>query len=370
MRPKRLALALLVFGALHAPAIAQQSTSIPVGTVPAERKPITQANEFVGRVEAVGRVEIRARVTGFLQEILFKDGQTVKAGDILYRIERDTFDAAVQDARGRLVQAQGEYANAAAQRGRTEELQKTDTASRALLDQRVAAEKTAQGQVVIADAALKTATVNLGYTEITAPIDGEVGRSKFTVGNVVGPDSGPLTVIVSRDPMYVTFPVSQREFLKIQKLEEADRQTQKESLNVRIRFSDGSYYDGVGRISFVDVTVDRATDTVLVRATLPNPNGQLIDGQLVRVLVEGDKPVEKVLIPQAALLVDQQGTYVFVVQDGKAAVARVKVGGESGPNSIIEDGLKGGEQVVVQGVESLRPGTAVVASPVPQPNKG
>lgn len=345
---------------------AQQPTSIPVGTVAAELRPITKATEFVGRVEAIERVEIRARVTGFLQDVPFKDGDIVKKGDVLYRIERDSFDAAVQQARGALLEAQGKYANATAQRARTEELVKTATASRALLDERVAAETGAQGEVVMADANLKTASVNLGYTEITAPITGEIGRTKVTTGNVVGPDSGPLTVIVSRDPMYVTFPVSQRVFLKLQN----DRRSLQAALTVRIGFSDGTTYAQPGRINFIDVTVDRATDTVTVRATMPNPNDTLIDGQLVRVSVESDKPEEKVLVPQSALIVDQQGTYVFIVIDGKAAVARVKLGGESGPYSIISDGLKGGEQVVVQGMESLRPGSPVIASPAPPPLTG
>jgi membrane fusion protein, multidrug efflux system len=168
--------------------------------------------------------------------------------------------------------------------------------------------------------------------------------------------------------MYVTFPVSQREFLKVQ--EQEARKAREQVLGVRIRFSDGSTYDQTGRINFVDVTVDRATDTVLVRATMPNPNGALIDGQLVRVSVEADKPEEKVLVPQSALIVDQRGTYVFVVVDGKATVTRVKLGGESGPYVIVDDGLKGGEQVVVQGMESLRPGSAVVASPAPAPLSG
>jgi membrane fusion protein, multidrug efflux system len=347
---------------------AQQPTAIPVGTVAAELRPITKTTEFVGRVEAIERVEIRARVTGFLQDILFKEGASVKEGDILYRIEPESFQAAVQQAQGALFEAQGKFANATAQRGRTEELVKTATASRALLDERVANEKEAQGQVVTADANLKTATVNLGYTEIVAPISGEVGRSKLTKGNVVGPDSGPLTVIVSRDPMYVTFPVSQREFLNVE--QEAQRKQNADALAVRIRFSDGSTYDQLGRINFVDVTVDRATDTVVVRASMPNPNGALIDGQLVRVSVEADKPVEKVLVPQTALIVDQQGTYVFLVVDGKAAVRRVKLGGESGPYAIVDDGLKGGEQVVVQGMESLRPDSPVVASPAPPPLSG
>ena len=367
-KPMRLhiqAIALLCLLAASSEVSAQQATAIPVGTVAAELRPITQASEFVGRVEAVERVEIRARVTGFLEDVLFKEGDLVKKGDVLYRIERDSFQAAVQQAQGAVLEAQGKLANASLQRGRTQELVKTDAASRALLDERVANEKSAQGDAVIADANLKTANVNLGYTEIIAPITGEVGRTKLTVGNVVSPDSGPLTVIVSRDPMYVTFPVSQREFLKVQQQEA--RKARQQALAVRIRFSDGSTYDQAGRINFVDVTVDRATDTVIVRATMPNPNGTLIDGQLVRVSVEADKPEEKVLVPQTALIVDQQGPYVFIVVDGKAVIRRVKPGGESGPYVIVDDGLKGGEQVVVQGMESLRAGSPVLASPAPAP---
>src|SRR4051812_28947318 len=262
-------------------ASAQQQTVIPVGTLLAERRPITRAAEFVGRVEAMARVEIRARVSGFLEDVLFREGDVVKVGAVLYRIEPDTFQAAVQQAQGTVLQAQSKLANAAVQRGRTQELVRTDAAARALLDERVANEKGAQGDVVIADANLKTANVNLGYTEITAPISGEIGRTKITKGNVVGPDGGPLTVIVSRDPMYVTFPVSQREFLKVQD----ERKAREQALTVRIRFSDGSTYDQAGRINFVDVTVDRSTDTVVVRAIFPNPQGRLIDGQLVRVSV-------------------------------------------------------------------------------------
>ena len=263
-----LAAAILSLPLAATPLAAQQPTAIPVGTRPAELRPITKAVDFVGRVEAMERVDVRARVTGFLQEVLFKEGGLVKEGDVLYRIEPDTFQAAVQQAQGALLQAQGKLANATAQLARTQELVKTDAATRALLDVRTAEQKTAQGDMINADANLKTANVNLGYTEIVAPISGEVGRSKLTKGNVVGPDSGVLTTIVSRDPMYVTFPVSQREFLKVE--EEEQRRAKQEALGVRLRFSDGSTYGETGRINFVDVTVDRATDTVTVRATVAN----------------------------------------------------------------------------------------------------
>lgn len=353
---------------LASPVRAQQQGATPVATLAAELRPIARSTELVGRVDAPERVEIRARITGFLQQVLFKEGDQVKEGDVLFQIEPDTFEAAVLQARGALIAAQGKYANATAQRARSQELVKTDAEARATLDQRIAAEKIAQGDVVIATANLKKAEVDMGYTKITAPISGEIGRSKLTKGNVVSPDSGPLTEIVSRDPMYVTFPVSQREFLKI---EENERRAREQAVNVRLRFSDGSEYDQVGKINFVDVKVDRATDTVLVRATVPNPNGTLIDGQLVRVAVQAAKPDEKILVPQSALIVDQQGPYVFVAADGKAEVKRVKLGGESGPYVIVNSGLKGGEQVVVQGMEALRPGAAVIASPAqPPPSQG
>ena len=368
MRPSAVLLIIALLSlATPAPGQTQQPAAIPVGTVAAALRPVTQATEFVGRVEAMERVDIRARITGFLQKILFKEGDTVKEGQPLYEIEPDTYQAAEIQARGALLQAQARFANATVQRARTEELVKTKTAAQATLDERIADEKTAQGEIVSADANLKTAQINLGYTEIVAPITGEVGLSKYTVGNLVGPDSGPLTQIVSRDPMYISFPVSQREFLQVHR--DVDQAGRKD-LAIKIRFSDGSLYDQTGSINFVNVTVDRATDTVLVRATMPNPDGALIDGQLVRVSVESAKPLEKVLVPQTALLADQQGTYVFTVQDGKAVVTRVKLGGEQGAYSVIDQGLKGGEQVVVQGMEALRAGAQVIASPVPPPPSG
>lgn len=363
MRRVVLAVALLLCPLSLIPdARAQQPAAVRVGTVAAERKPITRAIDFVGRVEAIQHVDIRARVTGFLQKILFTEGDLVKEGQPLYQIEPDTFKAAETQARGALFEAQAKYQNAVAQRERTQELVKTNAATPAQLDRQVAAEKSAQGDVIIATANLQTATINLGYTDIASPITGEIGRTNVTIGNVVGPDSGTLATIVSRDPMYVTFPVSQREFLGLQREEAARKVT---DLAVNLRFADGSAYPETGRINFVDVKVDRATDTVTVRATFPNPKRTLIDGQLVRVALSTGKPQEKVLVPQAALIVDQQGPYVFLVVDGKAAIQRLRLGGESGPDAIVEDGLKGGEQVVVQGMDTLRPGAAVIASPVP-----
>jgi membrane fusion protein (multidrug efflux system) len=349
---------------LSSAAVAQQATGqpTPVGTVVAAKQPVNRAIDFVGRVEATGRVDIRARVTGFLQQTFFKEGDTIKEGDKLFQVDAAPFEAALQQTQGAVLQAQGLLTNATAQRARADELVKTMATSIAERDQRVAAERNAQGGLAMAEANEKTATINLGYTTIVAPISGRIGRANVTKGNVVGPDSGTLVLIVSQDPMYVTFPVSQREFLR---LRQEGGKTNRDNFVVKLRFADGSAYEHDGKIDFVDVTVNRGTDTVMVRARVANPAGALTDGQFMRVAVQGDAPEEKVVVPQAALLADQEGLYVFVVQDGKAVVKRVKTGPEVGTGIAIEQGLSGGEMVVVTGLQSLRPGAPVVASPVP-----
>jgi membrane fusion protein (multidrug efflux system) len=352
--------ALLIF-AIAAPAHAQQPQVIPVGVVKAERKPIAATLDFVGRVEAINRVEVRARVTGFLEEVLFKEGDLIKEGAPLYRIEQGLFKAAVEQAQGALERSKAAKALTVIQLQRAQDLLDKSAGTAVARDQALAADQQAQGGVMSDEANLQTAQINLGYTDIVSPIAGRVGKTNITKGNVVGPDSGVLTVIVSQDPMYVTFPVSQREFLRAQ---QAGRHVDIKDIKVRLRFADGSLYDQPGSVNFVNVTVDRTTDTVLVRASFPNPKGALIDGQLVRVNLEAGTPEEKVVVPQAALIADQEGVYVFVVEDGKAVVKRIKTGGEAGTGVVVDQGLAGGELVIVEGLQGVRPGAAVRASPI------
>jgi len=273
------------------------------------------------------------------------------------------FKAAVEQAQGELQSSKAQHELAVKNRARQEELYAKNVSAGMALDEAVGREGEAKGAVLTNEANLATAQINLGYTDIVAPITGKVGRTALTKGNVVSPESGVLTMIVSQDPMYVTFPVSQREFLRAA---QNTRPTDVKSIKVQIRFSDGSIYDQLGEINFVDVTVDRTTDTVVVRATMPNPNGRLIDGELVRVNLESEASEEKVVIPQAALIADQEGVYVFVVEDGKAVVKRVKTGGDRGANVVIEAGLSEGELVIVEGLQGVRPGIAVRATPLPQ----
>ena len=341
----------------------QPKDSAPhVSTVIAERKPIEKTHDFVGRVEAINRVEVRARVKGYLEAILFKEGDLVHEGVTLYQIEKGLFEAAVEQAEGALERSNSAKVLTAAQLERAEELLPKGATTVVARDQALAADREAQAEIISHQADLKTAKINLGYTSITAPITGRIGKTNVTKGNVVGPDSGILTVIVSQDPMHVTFPVSQREFLRFQ---EAGHGIDTSRLKVRLRFADGVSYDHIGHIDFLDVTIDRSTDTLLVRAAFPNPSGGLIDGQLVRVDTESGTPEEKVLIPQAALISDQEGVYVFVVEQGKAAVRRIKPGGEIGANVVVEGGLSGGEQIIVEGLQGVRAGMPVTATPMP-----
>jgi membrane fusion protein, multidrug efflux system len=361
--PVSAAVLLCVFG-IAAKAQVAAPAPVPVSTVTAERKQISKTPDFVGRVEAINRVEVRARVTGYLEAVLFNEGQIVKEGGALYRIEKGQFEAAVQQAEGALERSKAALVLAQQTLDRAEELLKRSSGTVVARDQAQAQVDTAKGSILTDEANLSTAKINLGYTDIVAPITGKIGRTNITRGNVVGPDSGVLTTIVSQDPMYLTFPVSQRDFLRVQ---QAGRQLDYKdfkSFKIRARFSDGSTYDQVGEINFVDVSVDRATDTILVRATMPNPNGALIDNQLMRVVVEIDSPDQKVVVPQAALIADQQGPYVFIVEDGKAAIRRVKLGDETGTDVVVENGLSGGEQVIVEGLQAMRPGAPVRATPV------
>ena len=355
--------ALLAFLGMVLPAYAQQTApaAIPVGTVVAEKKSVTPSIDFVGRVEAIDRVDVRARVTGFLEAVLFKEGQPVKQGDPLYRIEKGLFEAAVKQAEGALERAKAAKTLTAIQLQRAEDLLAKSSGTEVARDQALAADQQAHAAILEAEANLQTAKINLGYTDIVSPINGKISRTNITAGNVVGPDKGTLTTIVSQDPMYVTFPISLREFLSVAR---TSRAPDLENYKVKLRYSDGSIYDQVGTINFLDVMADRSTDTVLARATVPNPKGGIIDGQLVTVVVETRQPEEKIVIPQAALIADQSGIYVFVDEDGKAAMRRVKTGRPEGTGIVIESGLTGGELVIVDGLQGIRPGAAVRASPV------
>jgi membrane fusion protein (multidrug efflux system) len=245
---------------------------------------------------------------------------------------------------------------------------RTNAIPRATLDQRVADQGVAAAALSGARADLQQAEINLGYTEIRSPIVGRIGRAAITRGNVVGPDSGVLTVVVRQDPIRATFPVTQRQLLDLRR---QARGQGPEAVRVRLRLPDGSLYDQAGRVNFIDVQTDRTTDSALVQAEIPNPDNLLSDGQFVGVIVEGEEPRQAVVIPQSAVQIDQAGSFVLVVGEGnKVELRRVRLGRGPAGMATVEGGLDPGALVITEGAQRARPGAAVAPQPAAEPPGG
>jgi len=346
-------------------AAAPQAPPPMVGVATVSREEVTSSHTFIGRVVAVDEVEVRARVQGFLRERLFTEGQVVKAGDALFVIEQEPYEAQLDQRKAEVARAEAEVANAEVQLRRGQDLLKRSNISEASVDEREAAAGIARAGVLQAKAALRDAEINLSYTKITSPIDGRVGRAAYTVGSLVGPQSNPLAVVVRQDPVYVTFPVSQRELLDVRKRR---TQGQEGELTVRLRLADGSLYDKPGKLIFLDVKVDPGTDTVAVRTEFPNPDGVLVPGQFAEIVIEEAASEAALVIPQPALQIDQAGPFVLVVNpEKKVEPRRVEVGPTQGNRITVVKGLNEGDLVIVEGGQKVRPGQVVSASPMAAP---
>jgi membrane fusion protein, multidrug efflux system len=350
-----------------------------VGVVRAATEQLTQTNEFIGRIQAVGRVALVARVSAFLEKRLFVEGSEVKKDQLLYVLEQPPFQAQVDAAKASMAQFEAQHRNAELTLERAQALLPTAAGQQSTVDAALASERALAAQIAGAQAQLEQAQINLGYTEIRAPIDGKITSTAVTEGNVVSPTSGTLATIVSQDPMYVTFPISSRIGLELRA-----RYEPKGGFNavvVKLRLPDGRIYGHDGRLDYVSPTVSANTDTVMLRAVVPNPllaglppNGpaprELFDGEFVGVLLEGVQPVPVLAIPQAAVLSDQQGDYVYVVDaNDKAQQRRIQLGQSTPATAVVTSGLKEGEMVVAEGVQRVRPGETVSPSPAtPQPS--
>ena len=354
---------LCALAALAARAAAQTPAPAPAVLVQAaELKAIAQQGEFIGRVQATDKVDLRARVQGFLGPRLFKDGDAVAKDQLLFTIEPEPFVAAVDQRKAQVAAAEARAQNAQLQLQRTRDLVARDTASQAQLDQRVADDAQARASVLEAKAALQEAEIKLSYTKITAPIAGRIGRAAVSPGNLVGAETTTLATIVHEDEMYVLFPVTQRELIEA-RVHSGGGQWQ-----VRVRLADGSLLPGVGKVDFLDVQVDPRTDGQIVRAVFTNDGHLLTDGQTVRVLIEQKQVEKSVVIPQAAIVTDQAGQYVFVVTPGNVVEQRrVRVGLSRDNLVTVESGVTAGERVVVQGLQRVRPGIKVDAQAMPAP---
>jgi membrane fusion protein (multidrug efflux system) len=379
MHLARVAIALLTAGAVAIGAtgatLAQPAASGPpaVGVVEAVKRPITETSEFLGRIEAVNRVNVVARVTAFLENRLFNEGAEIKKGDELYRLERGPFEADLATKKAQVAQLQATLENAKLTTGRARTLLSGPAGQQSTYDAALANERSLEAQVLAAQAQVQFSQINLDYTDIRSPIDGRIGRTAVTEGNVVSPASGVLTTIVSQDPMYVTFPVSVR-----QRLELRDRYVPRGGINavvIKLRLPDGRLYDPTGKVDFINNTIAQSTDTVTVRGVIPNaplhdpsttggPVRELTDGEFVTVLLEGVQPVEVLAIPRAAVLSDQQGDYVFIVgPDNKAEQRRIQLGQSTPTMAAVISGLKPGDKVIVEGLQRVRPGQPVSPGP-------
>jgi membrane fusion protein (multidrug efflux system) len=333
-----------------------------VGVVAVASKEVSSSFDFTGRIEAIDTVDLRARVEGFLEKRLFTEGTEVKKGQLLFQIEQGPYQAQVDEIKANIVKAQAALDFAQIQQKRYADLVKRQAVPQQRLDEVNNQLEQAKADLMNQQAALEQANLNLGYTQVIAPISGKIGRSIYSVGNLVQPSSGTLATIVSQDPIYATFPVSAKQLLMVQK-NAAERKTGTPVFDIKLRLPDGDIYPLTGKVDFVGVQVDPSTDSVMVRATFDNPDRTLIDGMLVGIVVETAKTTASLLIPQAAILVDQVGPYVLVVDDqGKVEQRRIEVGQAEGTDTIVTKGLKAGEKVIVDGIQKVRPGMTVQAS--------
>ena len=353
------------------PAASAAAQAVPaVGVRAARMKGVSQSFEFVGRIKAVDKVDVRARVEGFLDKVLFREGDDVKKGDLLYQIEKVQFQASLDQAKANLTVAEAESTNARAQYERQLDLSKRQFSPQSVVDTNKAAMDMAEGKIQQLKAAITQAETNLGYTDIRSPIDGRIGRTAYTAGNLVNPASGVLATIVSHDPIYVLFPVSVRD---LETIREARR---KEGgglakIDIRLRLSNGQDYPQAGTWNFTDPQVDQQTDTLIMRATMPNPDRLLTDGQFATAIIRERREAPRLVIPQSALQVDQSGYYALVVDaQHKVEQRRIATGPNLDTDVVVTSGLSEGDKVIVDGIQKVRPGQVVKETVLPAPAGG
>ncbi len=347
-----------------------------VGVVTVQPGDVGLTTELPGRLEASRVAQVRARAAGIVQKRLFREGSDVKAGQPLFKIDAAPYAAALQSAEASLARAQASLNQAASLAARYKPLLDANAVSQLEYANAVSAQKQAEAEVAVGKAAVRTSRINLDYANVTAPISGRIGRALVTEGALVGQgEATPLAVIQQIDPMYVNFTQSAGEVLKLRRAMESGqfKKAQGEAASVRVLLEDGSEYAQPGRLLFTDLAVDPTSGQITLRAEVPNPRGELLPGLYVRVQLEQAQIGNAITLPQQAVTRTAQGDTVMVVDaEGKVAPRKITVGGERNSKWVVLDGLKAGEQVMVDGFQKLQmmpPGTPVKAVPWKSPSE-
>lgn len=334
-------------------------------TVTARDTPVTY--EFVGQTESTSQVQIRARVSGYLDKQLYVDGSTVEAGDPMYQVDPKPFQAQLDAALGALAEQEARLQVARDNLKRVQPLVKLNALSQKDLDDAIGQEKAASASVKTAGANVEQARLNLGYTLIATPVAGQSSFTQVNVGSYVDQSNNLLTYVTPLDPMYVNFSIAENQILNFRSelAQGLIRAPDDNVYQVELVLADGSTYGHKGRITFEAPDYNLQTGTFMLRATLPNPDAILRPGQFVRVRMLGVTRADAILVPQKAVLQGAQGHFVFIVDsDGKAQARSVEVGPWQGADMFITKGLAAGDTVIIDGVLRLSPGAAVtVVSP-------
>jgi membrane fusion protein, multidrug efflux system len=326
-------------------------------------RPVRQWDEFTGRVAAVETVDLRPRVSGYIEKVAYTEGQQVKENDLLFVIDQRPYRAALAHAQAELARARSEAQLAASQAARAKSLVAVNAISREESDTRAAAVAQGNAAVRAAEAAVTSADLDLQFTEVRSPISGRTGRAKITAGNLALADQTLLTTVVSLDPMYVNFESDERAYLGYQQLARKGERAELSNA-VRVGLANEEGYPHLGKVDFVDNGVDAATGTIHARAVLPNGDGSLTPGLFARVQLEGAAVAEAMLIDDKAVLTDQDRKYVYVVGDDSKAMRKDIVTGRVVDDlRVVASGLEPTDKVVVRGVQKVFfPGMPVQAT--------
>jgi multidrug efflux system membrane fusion protein len=334
-----------------------------VSVAPVLQKNVRQWDEFTGRIAAVDSVELRPRVSGYVERVVFQEGQEVKQGELLFVIDRRPYEAQLAQAQAQLERARSEAKLAQAQDARAQALIEARVISREDFEARRAASASGNAAVRAAEAAVQSAQLNLQFTEIRAPIAGRAGRALVTAGNLAQADSTLLTTVVSLDPMYVYFDADEQTYLRYNAAsDKGNRKAESDPVRVGLANEDG--YPHQGTVDFIDNQVDPGTGTIRARAVLPNPDRTLTPGLFARVQLQGSAEFKALLVDDKAILTDQDRKYVYVVGADHTAQRRdIGLGGMADGLRVVTKGLQPNDQVVIDGVQKIFfPGMPVKAS--------